>query len=238
LCQFESFHGPAVSQQQQSQDELLDASKDASSVGLQDSQAFHGSIQGSNTPTCYKERWSNSNLSLCNSTEPSKVTCPAIPAILSLKRTGRMLLAELLLLSVAHAHESSGTASTASIILNQTATEFHASTIPSSADDLEECDPLPFGHGPRPTTDSVLAFLQNPDFSIIARNSAAPGYYTSVYSNKYASSVSERYLRYDEMEVYSASNCSKQCDQTEGCQAFNIYFERIPTLNLGPKCKT
>jgi hypothetical protein len=149
-----------------------------------------------------------------------------------------MLLAELLLLCVAHAHGSSEAARTTSIILNQTAAEFHVSTIPSSADDLEECDPLPYGHGPRPNTDSVLAFLQNPDFSIIARNSAALGYYTSVYSNEYASSVSERYLRYDELEVYSASNCSKQCDQTEGCQAFNIYFERMPTLNLGPKCKT
>jgi hypothetical protein len=121
---------------------------------------------------------------------------------------------------------------------NSTPVQVPGLTTPSNTEGIKECDPVPYGHGPRPTDDTMLAFLQNPDFSIMALNSPAPDGYTSVYTNEHASSVSAKYLRYDEVNDYSASNCSRQCDRTTGCQAFNIYFERTPTLNLGSECKT
>jgi hypothetical protein len=128
--------------------------------------------------------------------------------------------------------------SDATTTLNSTAVQVPGLNTPSNTEGVKECDPVPYGHGPRPTDDTMLSFLQNPDFSIIALNSPAPDGYTSVYTNEHASSVSVKYIRYNEVDDYSAANCSKQCDRTTGCQAFNIYFERTPTLNLGPKCKT
>jgi hypothetical protein len=84
----------------------------------------------------------------------------------------------------------------------------------------------------------MLAFLQDPEFAISALNAPVPSGYTPAYSNERASSVSDKYIMYSELQDYGTTNCSKQCDRTTGCEAFNIFFERTPTLNLGPKCKT
>jgi hypothetical protein len=84
----------------------------------------------------------------------------------------------------------------------------------------------------------MLAFLENSDFSVSALNAPVPSGYTPAYTNERASSISDNYLMHSELQDYGTTNCSKQCDRTTGCEAFNIYFERSPTLNLGLKCKT
>ncbi|KAH8728061.1 hypothetical protein GQ44DRAFT_58353 [Phaeosphaeriaceae sp. PMI808] len=65
-----------------------------------------------------------------------------------------------------------------------------------------------------------------------------PNNYSRIYSDRHACSVSNHHLSYFELEWFDTINCSNKCDSAKGCQAFNIYFERIPTLNLGPKCRT
>jgi hypothetical protein len=112
------------------------------------------------------------------------------------------------------------------------------STAPSPTGGVPKCSPIGYGHGLRPTDDTTLAFLQDPNFSISALDAPVPSGYTLAYANERASSVSDKYIMYSELQDYGTTNCSKQCDRTAGCEAFNIFFERTPTLNLGPECKT
>jgi hypothetical protein len=102
---------------------------------------------------------------------------------------------------------------------------------------IGHCEPLPYGHGPRATIDTPLGFLNNTEFMSYAKTALTPTGYSLVYSNEHGSSVSDSYLRYDELSMYSVHECSRRCNDTRDCRAFNIFFERTPALNIGPECK-
>ncbi|KAF1914617.1 hypothetical protein BDU57DRAFT_425731, partial [Ampelomyces quisqualis] len=111
-------------------------------------------------------------------------------------------------------------------------------TIPHEVDATGgECEHRAHGKGPQPFPDTPLAFLQLPEFSTMARDAPTPWGYRKVYQDQHASSVSEKYMTHDTMETYSTHDCAWRCDKVQGCEAFNIFFERTPTLNLGQKCR-
>jgi hypothetical protein len=99
------------------------------------------------------------------------------------------------------------------------------------------CSPLPYGHGPKPQIDTPLGFLTAPIFLSYAKSSSTPPGYDLVYSNAHSSSTSTSYLGYTELPIYSPQTCSRRCDATTGCKAFNIFFERTPTLKVGEQCR-
>jgi len=47
------------------------------------------------------------------------------------------------------------------------------------------------------------------------------------------SQTNSNYLQrgYTLLNEYSTQTCASKCDAIDGCAAFNIYFERDPTLN-------
>jgi hypothetical protein len=116
----------------------------------------------------------------------------------------------------------------------QTSTKHKKMSVPNI---IGHCEPLPYGHGPRAIVDTPLGFLNNTEFMSYAKTALAPSGYSLVYSNEHGSSVSDRYLRYDELDVYDVRECAQRCNDTRECRAFNIFFERSPALNIGPKCK-
>ncbi|KAH7406931.1 hypothetical protein DE146DRAFT_753472 [Phaeosphaeria sp. MPI-PUGE-AT-0046c] len=109
-------------------------------------------------------------------------------------------------------------------------------TFAPHSEDVRACEPISHGHGPQPSDDSPIGFLTYSEFSNMARNATTPNNYSRTYEDKHASTASDGYLGYDELEAYSTIECAGRCDSTEGCEAFNIYFERKPTLNVGPSC--
>jgi hypothetical protein len=45
-----------------------------------------------------------------------------------------------------------------------------------------------------------------------------------------ASSQTTSYLGYKTLDKYDPIECASVCDQQEGCVAFNLYFERDPSV--------
>ncbi|OAL04948.1 hypothetical protein IQ06DRAFT_102772 [Phaeosphaeriaceae sp. SRC1lsM3a] len=116
------------------------------------------------------------------------------------------------------------------------ATAMPAATFAPHSEDVGACKPLPHGHGPQPSDDSPIGFLNFPEFSNLARNVTTPSNYSKIYEDEHASTAADGYLGYDALEAYSTTECAGRCDSTDGCEAFNIFFERTPTLNVGPAC--
>ncbi|KAF2624844.1 hypothetical protein BU25DRAFT_304189, partial [Macroventuria anomochaeta] len=92
------------------------------------------------------------------------------------------------------------------------------------------------GAGPVPSPDTSVAFLSYQPFADFAKNATTPTNYTSAFTNLHASTTASKYLGVAELSSYDAANCSTQCDAQTGCTAINVFFERSPTLNLGPGC--
>jgi uncharacterized protein YneF (UPF0154 family) len=117
------------------------------------------------------------------------------------------------------------------------ATDLIGLGIPPLTDGM--CYPMAAGHGPKPSADTTLAFLEHPEFTRLANQAPQPVNYTRDYVDEHAASFSTTaYLMYLELESYDPVKCSTQCNDVPVCKAFNIFFERKPTLQLGPNCPT
>lgn len=92
------------------------------------------------------------------------------------------------------------------------------------------------GAGPVPSPDTSVAFLSYQPFADAAKNATTPSNYTAAFTNLHASTTAKTYLGVSELSSYDVGNCTAQCDAQSGCTAVNIFFERTPTLNLGPSC--
>jgi hypothetical protein len=93
------------------------------------------------------------------------------------------------------------------------------------------CKPQPLGAGPTVSPDTPEAFLAYGDFSTAAKSASTPeGYYNS-FTDLQASNNAYGYMGYTLLNEYSTQTCASKCDAIEGCAAFNIYFERDPTVN-------
>lgn len=93
------------------------------------------------------------------------------------------------------------------------------------------------GAGPVPSQDTSMSFLSYQPFADYAKNATTPSNYTLAFSNLHASSTAKTYLGVAELSAYDSSNCTARCDAKEGCTAVNLFFERSPTVVLGPNCR-
>lgn len=89
--------------------------------------------------------------------------------------------------------------------------------------------------GPQATADTASAFLAFAPFAAAASSAAAasavPTGYVNTFSNLQASNNAYGYMGYTLLSSYNAQTCADKCTKINGCQAFNIYFERDPTVN-------
>ncbi|KAI0101104.1 hypothetical protein F4814DRAFT_442783 [Daldinia grandis] len=99
------------------------------------------------------------------------------------------------------------------------------------------CEPNPTGAGPTPNRDTDSAFLGLRAFARIATQAPTPSGYNSTFVNIHARSVSYGYLGFITVDSYDTQTCADQCDDVwRGCQGFNIFFERDPSLAPGTGC--
>ncbi|GAB7357605.1 hypothetical protein MBLNU459_g0108t1 [Dothideomycetes sp. NU459] len=89
----------------------------------------------------------------------------------------------------------------------------------------------PTGFGPVISPDTASAFLSDAGLAASASAAAAPTGYTSSFVNLQGSSQQIGYLGLYTLKAYDPSLCSAKCDKVSTCMAFNIYFERDPTVN-------
>ncbi|KAF2681786.1 hypothetical protein K458DRAFT_420551 [Lentithecium fluviatile CBS 122367] len=97
---------------------------------------------------------------------------------------------------------------------------------------------LPPGYGSVPNPDTPEAFLDYTEFKKAAFAASAPPGYDSIFVNlKSPIKGPNYYLGYHALKDYSISDCAEYCEETDGCEAFNIFFERSPKVDPNPKCK-
>ncbi|EME78143.1 uncharacterized protein MYCFIDRAFT_79360 [Pseudocercospora fijiensis CIRAD86] len=110
------------------------------------------------------------------------------------------------------------------------ATQPEAGTYCGFINPLDPCAPQPDGYGPVPTPDTASAFLAHPPFHSSAK--AAPTKVPSTNNTQYTQAVAgQSYLALFTLKTYDVSTCAAKCDSWNLCTAFNIFFERDPSLN-------
>ncbi|KAL8810956.1 MAG: hypothetical protein Q9200_002173 [Gallowayella weberi] len=93
------------------------------------------------------------------------------------------------------------------------------------------CAVQPAGSGPVSSPDTAEAFMSNPVYPAMAENAPTPDGYSMVMQNGGASLSASNYMGLRTMKSYDTLGCASLCDQTTGCQAFNMYCERDPTVD-------
>ncbi|KAF1832653.1 hypothetical protein BDW02DRAFT_471228, partial [Decorospora gaudefroyi] len=89
---------------------------------------------------------------------------------------------------------------------------------------------------PDPESNTLTGFLQSQAYTALAADASTPPGYELALSNADCSISSTRYMMYVEMESYSPEACAEVCSQHSGCDSFNIYVQRDPSLVPGPEC--
>ncbi|KAI9048530.1 hypothetical protein LZ554_007363 [Drepanopeziza brunnea f. sp. 'monogermtubi'] len=99
------------------------------------------------------------------------------------------------------------------------------------------CAAQPAGTGPRVTIpdDSAASFLSWQPFKDNAIAAAAPAQvppgYSLAFSNLKGSSQTVSYLGFKTISQYDPVACASYCDKQAGCIAFNLYYERDPSVH-------
>ncbi|KAL8953330.1 MAG: hypothetical protein Q9222_000792 [Ikaeria aurantiellina] len=93
------------------------------------------------------------------------------------------------------------------------------------------CAPQPAGSGPVSSPDTPDAFLANSVYRELANNASTPDGYSLVMQNAGASLSASNYMGLKTLKSYDTLGCASLCDQASGCQAFNMYIERDPTVD-------
>nr|OQO29835.1 hypothetical protein B0A51_01992 [Rachicladosporium sp. CCFEE 5018] len=103
---------------------------------------------------------------------------------------------------------------------------------------LSSCTPAPLGSGPVSIPDTLDSFLTDPQYTSIALSAPPAPSYAQVFSNLNASlsNANGGSLGYTLLPSYSPPACALACDARSGCVAFNLYFQREPSVVIGDGC--
>ncbi|KAG9550478.1 hypothetical protein KCU71_g15764, partial [Aureobasidium melanogenum] len=83
------------------------------------------------------------------------------------------------------------------------------------------------------SVDTASAFRANGSYASIASNAPVPSGYVSTVVNAGGANSGYGYLGYSNLASYDTNACAAKCSKTVGCMAFNIYFERDPSVDPG-----
>lgn len=92
------------------------------------------------------------------------------------------------------------------------------------------CSPQPHRSGPIPSPDTASSFLNHPEFAASASAAPVPSGYTHTFTNLKASSQENGYIGSTILSSYNSVECAAACNSRVGCSAFNIFFERGPSI--------
>ncbi|KAI4940733.1 hypothetical protein J4E86_010705 [Alternaria arbusti] len=99
-----------------------------------------------------------------------------------------------------------------------------------------DCSEQPLGKGPVPSPDSPEAFLAMEEISKAATDASTPAGYVSKFKNLKGSNNAVAYLGYKTLDTYDTQACADSCTEKEGCSAFNIFYERDPSVVPADSC--
>ncbi|KAL9604708.1 MAG: hypothetical protein Q9179_001775 [Wetmoreana sp. 5 TL-2023] len=93
------------------------------------------------------------------------------------------------------------------------------------------CAVQPAGAGPVPSPDTVEAFRSSSDLQQLATNALTPDGYSQAFSNADGSLSASKYMGLHTLKSFDTLGCASLCDQADGCEAFNMYIERDPSVD-------
>jgi hypothetical protein len=93
------------------------------------------------------------------------------------------------------------------------------------------CKVQPAGSGPVASPDTVDGFFGIPELQTLSSSATTPDGYTSAFTGLNASLNAVNYMGLWTLTSYDTLGCASLCDRNTGCQAFNMYAERDPSLD-------
>ncbi|KAF2689714.1 hypothetical protein K458DRAFT_400407 [Lentithecium fluviatile CBS 122367] len=100
-----------------------------------------------------------------------------------------------------------------------------------------DCQPVPTTPNLyNAVVDPAESFQADNELAQVALSASTPSGYTQTFSNKKAASQANGYMGYTLLSSYDTTTCANKCNQALGCQGFNIYFERSPSIVPAPSC--
>jgi hypothetical protein len=109
-----------------------------------------------------------------------------------------------------------------------------SAVLPRGVNDI--CGAQPAGNGPAPYKTTAVAFQKFGTFSTLSTTATAPPGFLRSFHNQLAATSGTGYMGLYTLSSYSASDCGDLCTSSQGCQGFNVFFERDPSLNPAPSC--
>lgn len=100
------------------------------------------------------------------------------------------------------------------------------------------CVNQPSGISYKTSPDDAGSFAADPYYANMAKAAGTPPGFTKVFGNLGASVNAPGYAGYTLLQTYDVQTCANKCNAIKGCSAFNIYFERDPSVDPNdPSCK-
>jgi hypothetical protein len=133
--------------------------------------------------------------------------------------------------TVAYTGEVAAAAVSSALVANPTDGFPLNSALAKRAASPTTCQAQPTGAGAVPSDDSATGFLSYSPFSTSAAAAPTPSGYVNTFTNLQASNNAFGYMGYTILQSYDTQSCADKCTKIDGCQAFNVYFERDPLSN-------
>ncbi|KAI5267413.1 hypothetical protein E4T47_08077 [Aureobasidium subglaciale] len=93
------------------------------------------------------------------------------------------------------------------------------------------CNAQPLGSGPPITPDDADTFVKSPVLAGIAKSASTPSGYYEAFDNLQGSVSAAGYRGYKTYTSYDVKKAAADCKAIKGCKAFNIFFERDPSID-------
>ncbi|USP81973.1 uncharacterized protein yc1106_09247 [Curvularia clavata] len=105
-----------------------------------------------------------------------------------------------------------------------------------SRDSNGPCAPNSESTAPAPLVNTLAGFYEWHGYNLIALNARVPTGYETTLVNGDCAISSSKYMLYSKLETYDVQACADICDVHRGCDAFNIYVQREPSVVPGAGC--
>ncbi|KAK7959765.1 uncharacterized protein PG986_004619 [Apiospora aurea] len=98
------------------------------------------------------------------------------------------------------------------------------------------CGTQATGKGPASNPPTAEGFLNDPDFAATALGADAPDGYFNTFQNLKGSVEGVGYKTLNTIDTYDPAICARACNVMDGCNAFNIMYERNGLTASGDNC--
>ncbi|KAH7067551.1 hypothetical protein BKA63DRAFT_582516 [Paraphoma chrysanthemicola] len=108
--------------------------------------------------------------------------------------------------------------------------------IPRPRAQAQSCGPLSKSNVPVPEPNTPEAFTNFQYYGTVSASSATPSGFDVVFTNQTAAMRSYKYMHYVDLDKYEVAQCTASCNASPGCDAFNIFFLRHPSVEPAAAC--